>query len=118
MNRSITVILSCLFISTSCATSNESTLPFYGNDASIGGSSGALTAGGSSGYSSGGSIVNSSGGSAGGSTGILTGGSTSTLCRVQYCPSSGSGVSCCLSTSGPCGVDFGMGCTSIPKDGG
>jgi hypothetical protein len=31
-------------------------------------------------------------------------------CQAQSCPGMGSGMGCCLTASGPCGLDFGGGC--------
>lgn len=35
-------------------------------------------------------------------------------CTPSFCPGSGSerGVACCVSTGGPCGIDYGMGCVN------
>ncbi len=41
-------------------------------------------------------------------------------CDSRFCPGIGTGVGCCLTANGPCGVDYGPGCTAAPTaaDGG
>lgn len=37
-------------------------------------------------------------------------------CNPQFCSSTSSGKSCCVTTNGPCGIDFGLGCVINKKD--
>jgi hypothetical protein len=39
-------------------------------------------------------------------------------CAPQFCPTMGAGAGCCMSSAGPCGVDYGMGCVAPARDGG
>lgn len=43
--------------------------------------------------------------------------SSASACAPQFCPTMGAGSGCCMTTAGPCGVDYGMGCVAA-KDGG
>jgi hypothetical protein len=64
-----------------------------------------------------GGISGSSGMSGGGASGTSgssgTAGSTGT-CNPAFCPNTGSGAPCCVTPSGPCGSDNGMGCQQNP----
>jgi hypothetical protein len=31
-------------------------------------------------------------------------------CVPEFCPALGSGVPCCITSEGPCGIDTGLGC--------
>ncbi len=39
-------------------------------------------------------------------------------CNAAFCPSTGVGTPCCITSNGPCGVDYGMGCVTATGDGG
>jgi hypothetical protein len=55
----------------------------------------------------------------GGGTGGAGGsGGTGGTCDPSFCPAPGFAQACCVGPDGPCGLDFGMGCVSIPFDGG
>jgi hypothetical protein len=117
----------------SCASSDESEVfppeDSGGADTSFGGTGGIGTGGtgGFSGANGGSSGVSGSGGMSGaGATGGMsgasgtsgtgatsgTGGSTGT-CNPAFCPT-GSGAPCCVTPSGPCGSDNGLGCQQNP----
>lgn len=38
-------------------------------------------------------------------------------CNPAFCPNTGRGTPCCISSAGPCGVDIGMGCLDV-RDAG
>ncbi len=58
-------------------------------------------------------------GGAGGGGGMGTGGGGGVSCNPAFCPNPGFGSPCCITTSGPCGIDVGMGCMPrMTGDGG
>lgn len=77
-----------------------------GGSSQGGSSQGGSGQGGSGGSSQGGTSSGGSGGS-GGSMGS---------CNPAFCPNPGVGTPCCITNTGPCGVDVGMGCAPIAGD--
>jgi hypothetical protein len=92
---------SMLFVQ-ACATTDDTTPFGIGRDASLVTTMGASGTPGAPPPAAGGAA------SSGGSTGS---------CQPSYCPAVQSGAPCCTS-SGVCGVDFGMGCSPAPRDAG
>ncbi len=130
------VTLSASALVLSCASSdNGTTFPSGGSgnadsgvDSSFGGNSGGGTGGSVSTGGTGNVGGNSMGGtgnaggfggtSTGGTAGSGTGGSGGGSCNPAFCPSSGFGQACCVTSNGPCGTDTGTGCqqTSTSND--
>lgn len=62
-----------------------------------------------------------SGGTAGAESPPASGGAAGggDTCDPTFCPASGTGAPCCVTATGPCGVDLGMGCVQQDMpDGG
>ncbi len=87
-----------------------------GNGGTVTGNGGTVTGNGGTVTGNGGTVTGNGGSTSGGSTGNGGSGGVNS-CKPSFCPASGSGSPCCTS-SGSCGVDFGMGCTTPPRDGG
>lgn len=121
-----------LITTSSCASSDESNEGVFGGtgggkdattDKGTGGSSGGAggSTSGGGGMPSGGAGGTTSGG--GGMGGSATGGSSGTggggTCNPQTCPTPAApAVKCCVTSNGPCGVDYqqGAGC-QVPSTG-
>jgi len=94
----------------SFGASGDSGSAGVGGNAGNGGDSGN---GGASGSGFGGSGFGGSGASppdasVGGTAGA------GTTCNAQFCPNNGMGSPCCVTSQGPCGMNYGSGCVGDP----
>jgi hypothetical protein len=46
------------------------------------------------------------------------GGNATGSCDPTFCQAVGTGAGCCVAANGPCGVNYGMGCIPLHRDGG
>jgi hypothetical protein len=110
----VILVLGPLALSAACGSDDDEIVnnppkPKPGNDASSFGGTAGVGGTGSGGTS--GAGTDGSGGGSGSGTGGSAGSGT---CNQDFCPENGTGTPCCVTASGPCGFDYGMGCQGGP----